>query len=98
MRKTAKKTERSPAAGGLPFDWMDYHVPDAVLERNADHRLAMQQDDVRVRASLLRRLGWPREHALHRCLGNQEWASEMHGECPLSKDETRTLVKAAYDR
>jgi hypothetical protein len=100
MRKPAKKTERSPAApaDGLPFDWMDYRIPDPVLERNADHRLAMHQDDVRVRASLLKRLGWPRESALHRCLGNQEWAFETYGVSPLSKDETRTLVKATFDR
>jgi len=101
MRKVAKRSERFAPSGpeaGLPFDWMGYRVPDPILDRNADRRFSMHEDDVRVRASLLGRLGFPRDFALHRCLGNQEWAFELHGECPLSKDETRTLVRAAFDR
>lgn len=101
MRKTGKKTERSTGrlpSEGLPFDWMEARIPDGILDRNADRRFAMHEEDVRVRASLLHRLGRPRDYALHRCLGNQEWAFDLYGECPLSKDEIRTLVRAAFDR
>ncbi len=99
MRKATRRSERCPTpAAGLPFDWMEARIPDAVLDRNAERRLAMHEDDVHIRASLLARLGRTRDHALHRCLGNQDWAFEFHGECPLSKDETRVLVRAAFDR
>lgn len=82
----------------MPFDWMHAHVPAAVQERNARNRRAMHEDDVRIRSSLLRRLGYPQDYAVHRCLGNQQWAFELRGTPALEVGEVNTLVEAVYKR
>lgn len=82
----------------MPFDWMDYPIPQHLLDRHAKAREQMHADEVSVRAGLFRRLGYGRDHALHRVLGNLEWGYELAGKNPLSKAEVRRIVGAVYDR
>lgn len=82
----------------MSFDWMHAHVPDFIVDRNRSHQRKMHEDEVRVRAALLRRLGHAQEQALHRCLGNEQWAFEMKGASPLTEQDIRAIVEGVYKR
>jgi hypothetical protein len=80
----------------MPFDWLKSDVPASVLAQGAAKFKAQQQDEVRGRAALLRRLGYPRAFAETRCLHNQTWAFEAVGRAPLSGADIKALVAEAY--
>lgn len=83
----------------MEFDWMTAELPREIIARNAESRVAMAKDDVRLRASLLRRLGYDAAYAKHRLLGNQRWAYELvPGASGLSEKELMAEVDAAYAR
>lgn len=80
------------------FDWMTAHVPPHVVARGTTARQRMHAEEIRGRASLLKRLGYPEAYALHRCLSNLEDAFALHGTSPLTHEEVRKLVADVYQR
>ncbi len=83
----------------MDFDWMNVELPQDILERNAEHRADAAKQDVRVKASLLRRLGYDAAYAKHRALGNQRWSWELvPGATAISEKQLREEVKAAFAR
>jgi hypothetical protein len=80
------------------FDWMDAEAPEATRDRGTEMRLATYAEEVRIRASLLKRLGYDQDYALHRCMGNIGWAYEMGGTPPLNRAEVKRLVGEIYAR
>lgn len=82
----------------MAFDWMESPLPADIAERNEQHRTRMAEEDVRIRARLLHRLGHSEADATHRCLGNRTWAHEPHGRPVLSEDDVRRLVKETWKR
>ena len=83
----------------MDFDWMNYELPQDIQQRNAERRQAQAKADARVRAGLLRRLGYDADYAKHRVLGNQEWAWELvPGKPAASKTELEAEVAWAFNR
>ncbi len=82
----------------MPFDWLEPHVPESVRAEDPTRRRQGCENDVRVRAALLQRLGREQDAALQRCLGNLAWAYELAGSAPLTSDEVRALVAEVYAR
>ena len=83
----------------MDFDWMNAELPQDVIARHAEHRARQAKNDVRVRAALLRRLGYDAVYAKHRLLGNRAWAWELvPGAAALSVKELKAEVEAAYAR
>lgn len=80
----------------MAFDWLESDVPASVRAQGAAKFKAQQEDEVRGRASLLRRLGYPKSYAEFRCLRNQAWAFEGGGRAPLTQAEVKALVAGAY--
>lgn len=80
----------------MPFDWLQPHVPAAVRARDPQRRAASAEADVRARAGLLQRLGYPQPYAVHRALGNLAWAYDSGGDAPLSADQVRAAVADVY--
>ena len=83
----------------MDFDWMDYQLPADIVQRNAEGRVRQQRAEARLRAGLLRRLGYDQAHALHRVLGNQAWAWEMMpGKPAVPAADLKASVVEAYTR
>jgi len=83
----------------MDFDWMNVELPQDIIERNAEHRADMARNDVRVHASLLRRLGHDAAYAKHRLLGNQGWAAELIPDSAvLTAEQVREQIAKAYAR
>jgi hypothetical protein len=61
----------------MPFDWYRYKVPEWYNATFPEKRLAMYMDDMRVKATLLRNLGYDKEYVKLRLRGNVRWAYEM---------------------
>jgi len=76
----------------MPFCWMD---------ENADSEPSGNQAtattlEIRDRASLLRRLGYSKADAVHRCLGNIAWSHSVAGTPALSPTQIRKIVSEVY--
>jgi hypothetical protein len=83
----------------MEFDWMEYKLPTDVIQRNAVSRARQVRDDARVRAKLLRRLGYDQEFATQRVLGNSAWACELLPNGKIASDEDlRAAVAEAFAR
>jgi len=83
----------------MEFDWMHYELPQDIQRRNAERRQAQSKADARIRAGLLRRLGYDVAYAKHRVLGNQEWAWELvPGKSAATKAELKAEVDWAFNR
>ena len=80
----------------MAFDWLESDVPAALRTQGAAKFKAQQEDEVRVRAGLLRRLGYSKSYAESRCLRNLAWAFEGAGKAPLTQAEVKALVAAAF--
>lgn len=80
----------------MAFDWLESDVPATLRNQGAAKFKAQQEDEVRARAGLLRRLGYPKSYAESRCLRNLAWAFEGAGKAPLTQAEVKALVAAAY--
>ena len=79
----------------MPFCWMD-EASDAASQTSGLSREEVAEADVLERASLLRRLGYSKADALHRCLGNLAWAYSVAGTPELSPARVRKLVGEVY--
>ncbi len=82
----------------MAFDWMHATLPEHLHARHVAAREAMHRDEIRARAALLRRLGYPADYAVHRCLGNLDWGFELRGEPPVDREAVHALVEAVYSR
>ncbi len=83
----------------MDFDWMNVELPRDILVRNAERRADMARNDVRARASMLRRLGHDAAYAKHRLLGNRAWAAELiPGGAVLTAKQVREEIAKAYAR
>jgi hypothetical protein len=80
----------------MTFAWWEPMVPAMSAERGATARRAMHAAEVRGRAALLKRLGHDEAYAAHRCIGNIEWAFELRGTPPLSREEVKKLVAGVF--
>ena len=78
----------------MPFDWMQTSIPTAAHSDCVEVYL----EEVRQRAGLFRRLGHPKTHAIHRCLGNIAWAFAESGTPPITAADVRKVVGEVYDR
>jgi hypothetical protein len=83
----------------MDFDWMNVELPADLVRRNAQKRAAMAQEDVYLRAAMLRRLGFDAAYVKHRLLGNQAWAWDViPGSPALSQKALKEQVDAAFAR
>ena len=80
----------------MAFDWMSSPVPTHIHESGAARFKAMQAQDVRERAALLRRLGHSRAYAEFRCRRNVAWAFEVAGKSLLSDADLKAVVGEVY--
>ena len=81
----------------MPFCWMD-ETEEAAPKRNEDDRRSSTEHDVRSRAQLMRRLGYPKSDAVHRCLGNLAWAYSVSGQPAVSPARVRKIVSEVYGK
>ena len=77
----------------MPFCWMD-EESGAVAETTKKAEAAI--NEIRERAGLLRRLGYTKADAVHRCLGNVAWAHSVSGTPALSPSQIRKTVGEVY--
>ena len=92
----AAPAPQAAASGGRgPFPWHDAQVPAGVSASFQDKFLDMHRRELKDRASMLRRLGYPREETLRRCEAYAEWEFEPFHSSPLHK-EIATLVDEVY--
>jgi hypothetical protein len=83
----------------MDFDWMNVELPQDIVARNAERRESTVARDVRLRAGLLRRLGYDASYAKRRLLGNQRWAWELLSGAPaLGEKQLKAEVEAAFAR
>lgn len=82
----------------MSFDWMQTTTATRQPSGGAARRTEVLSDEIRQRAGLFLRLGYPRAHAVHRCLGNIAWAYAEAGKPPISAAEVRRLVDDVYRR
>lgn len=83
----------------MDFDWMNVELPRPILERNAAVRAASEAAEIRIHASLLRRLGYDAAYTKHRLLGNRRWTWELvPGSAAINEKQLRAEVDAAYSR
>jgi|GEM_PF-1945905 len=61
----------------MPFDWYHAKIPPFVIETFPSKRLKMYLDDMKIKATILRNLGYDREYVRMRLRGNIRWAYEM---------------------
>ncbi len=76
----------------MPFCWMDERSESAAGGKQVESTIAEIQD----RASLLRRLGYSKSDAIHRCLGNVAWAHSHAGKPALSPSQIRKIIGEVY--
>jgi hypothetical protein len=81
----------------MSFPWLHPVIPASYSAAAPGKALAMYRDEIRQRAALLRRLGYPEQQAAARCRQNLAWDFELHGRCPVA-DEVDALVQAVYRR
>ena len=77
----------------MPFCWMD-EESGSVVETTTKAETAI--NEIRERASLLRRLGYAKADAVHRCLGNVAWAHSVSGTPAVSPSQIRKTVGEVY--
>lgn len=82
----------------MPFDWLVPDVPASVRARGPERLKAQHTDEVRVRAALLRRLGYDEAFATWRCQRNLAWGYERAGEAPLTAAQVAEVVAEVYRR
>ena len=82
----------------MSFDWMQTTTANGQSSGASARRTEVLSDEIRERAGLFRRLGYPRAHAVHRCLGNIAWAYSEAGKPPISAAEVRRIVDDVYRR
>ena len=76
----------------MPFCWMDEQTPPADGGSQAD----ATAHELRERAGLLRRLGYSKSDAVHRCPGNVAWAHSLSGTPALSPTQIRKIIGEVY--
>ena len=80
----------------MPFCWMDENTDSGPNDGQVS-RVETTENEVRNRAALLRRLGYSRTEAVHRCLGNVAWAFSVQGKPAITPARLRKLVASVYD-
>ena len=81
----------------MPFCWMDETEESASMATEDDRRSSTEHD-VRTRAELMRRLGYAKADAVHRCLGNLAWAYSVSGHPAVSPARVRKIVSEVYGK
>ena len=81
----------------MRFDWMNSPAKNP-QQRDPASRAQALRHEVRERAGLFKRMGYPKAHAIHRCLGNIAWAYAQAGKPPVSAAEVRRIVDLVYGR
>ena len=81
----------------MPFCWLD-EDGEAARAGGGDGRRIATENDVRARAQLMRRLGYAKSDAIHRCLGNLAWAFSVAGKPPVSPARVRSIVAEVYGK
>jgi hypothetical protein len=79
----------------MPFCWMDETTESTPVEGHTS-RGETTENEVRDRASLLRRLGYSQADAVHRCLGNVAWAFSVQGKPAITPARIRKVVLSVY--
>jgi hypothetical protein len=79
----------------MPFCWMDEGAANSG-EESGQTRAESTAVEIKDRAQLMRRLGYAKSAALHRCLGNVAWAYSVSGTPALSPAKIRKIVGEAY--
>jgi hypothetical protein len=83
----------------MAFDWLETRTSEGVRNRGSELRIAMYAEEVRLRAGLLRRLGYDADYALLRCAGNFAWSHGSAGGSPaLTKADLKRLVSEVFAR
>ncbi|RME25442.1 MAG: hypothetical protein D6798_08900 [Deltaproteobacteria bacterium] len=80
----------------MPFSWNTRPTDAARAAAQADRARVEHLAEARERAALLRRLGWPRDHALRRVVANHAWETTETGGPFLTEAELTDAVDAAY--
>ncbi len=80
----------------MPLSWNDHDADAARSAAQADRAHVDLVAEARERAALLQRLGWPRDYALRRVLGNHAWETTQTGGPFLSDKDLTAAVDAAY--
>ena len=81
----------------MPFDWYHYDVPKWYRETFSEKRLSMYLDDMRVRATLLRNLGYKKDYVMARLRGNVRWAYEMV-KVPVYIEQVEAVVEEVFSK
>ena len=81
----------------MPFCWLD-EDGEAARPDSDDERRVATENDVRARAQLMRRLGYAKSDAVHRCMGNLAWAFSVAGRPPVSPARVRSIVAEVYGK
>ncbi len=81
----------------MPFCWMDENEDTAPAGNESERRTSTELD-VRTRAQLMRRLGYAKADAVHRCLGNLAWAYSVSGQPAVSPARVRKIVAEVYGK
>jgi len=81
----------------MPFDWYHYDVPKWYKETFPEKRLSMYLDDMRVRATLLRNLGYKKDYVMARLRGNVRWAYEMV-KAPEYVEKVEAVVEEVFSK
>ena len=79
----------------MPFSWME-EKSDPAPKSSAEGSKEATETELKERAALMRRLGYSKADALHRCLGNLAWAYSVAGTPDLSPARVRKLVGEVY--
>ncbi len=78
----------------MPFSWYQPDVPEGYRSGSAK-ALAMYEDEIRERATLLMGLGYSREDAKARLRGNVRWDFECNG-APAHLKRVGAIVDKVY--
>ncbi len=81
----------------MPFKWYHYKVPEWYSETFPAKRLTMYLDDMKVKATLLRNLGYDKDYVKLRLRGNVRWAYEMTA-VPEYIEKVDQVVEEVYSK
>jgi|MDTA01.1.fsa_nt_gb hypothetical protein len=81
----------------MPFCWMDENDAQEA-KGNEQSRKAATTSELRERAALMRRLGYSKSDAVHRCMGNLAWAFSVSGQPAVTPAMVRKIVSEVYGK
>ena len=78
------------------MDWLDAKIPLTWARHLEGRGRAAVAAELEAKARLLQRLGYPRAHALARCLADLDWEFELCSARPPDKKAVKAIVDAVY--